>query len=189
MAGEGVSRVVLVGLRCSGKTTVGRLVARELGWDFADADEEVVLREGRSIREIFDSEGEGAFRAIERAVVADLCRRERVVIALGGGAVLDPENVRAMRQGALVAHLDAPPEVLWERMSRDPKTGAQRPGLTSLEGLEEMRLVAAKRKALYESARHMVVDAGGVSAEEAARLIAGALGQPRDRSTGGRALG
>jgi len=166
-----IVRVVLVGLRCSGKTTVGRLLASRLSWEFLDADEELVRREGRSIAEIFREDGEPAFRAIERRVLAELCRRERAVLAAGGGAVLDPENVRVMRDRALVVHLDARPEVLWERMRRDPVTGAQRPALTSSGGLEEMRTVAAARADLYAAARDVTVDTEALGPEEAAAAI------------------
>jgi shikimate kinase len=169
-------RVVLVGLRCSGKTTVGRLLADALGWEFVDADDELVRRAGRTIREIFETDGEAAFRALEKEVLADLCRRDRVVVAAGGGAVLDPDNVRAMREGALVAHLDAPVEVLWERMRQDPATGETRPALTELEGLDEMRAVAERRAPLYEAARHLAVDTASLDPERTARRIAGAVG-------------
>ena len=87
-----IERVVLIGLRCSGKTSVGRLVAEKLGWAFVDADEELVARAGRSIKDIFDTDGEPAFRAIEKETLADLCTRKGLVLAAGGGAVLDPEN-------------------------------------------------------------------------------------------------
>jgi len=165
-------RIVLIGLRCSGKTTVGRLLARALGWEFVDADEELVRRQGRSVAEIFATDGEPAFRAIEKEVLADLCGRRRLVLATGGGAVLDPENVRAMRGGGFVVHLDASPEVLWERMRRDPATGGQRPGLTCLDdGLAEMIAVAGKRAPLYEVARHVVIDAHALGPEAAARAV------------------
>jgi shikimate kinase len=168
-------RIVLVGLRCSGKTTVGRAVAARLGWDFVDADEELVSRAGRTIADIFATDGEPAFRKLEKETLADLCRRTRVVIATGGGAVLDPDNVRAMREGALVAHLDAPTDVLWKRMQTDPATGLQRPALTDLDGRPEMEAVAQKRAALYEAARHVRVDTEELDAEAAADAIVEAL--------------
>ncbi|MHC4249281.1 MAG: shikimate kinase [Planctomycetota bacterium] len=170
-----VNRVVLIGLRCSGKTTVGRAVAARLGWDFVDADEELVKRAGRTIAEIFATDGEPVFRKLEKETLADLCGRERVVIATGGGAVLDPENVRVMREGALVAHLDAPTDVLWKRMQTDPATGEQRPALTDLDGKAEMEAVARERAALYGAARHLRIDTDELDAEAAARAIVEAL--------------
>ncbi len=202
-------RVVLIGLRCSGKTSVGKLVAEKLarrggpgslrpappapdnapgslrpappapdnapGWDFLDADEELVRRAGRAIKEIFEADGEPAFRALEKETLADLCKRKHLVLAAGGGAVLDPENVANMKRSALVVHLDAPVEVLWERMQRDPVTGLQRPALTDLDGRSEMAAVAEKRASLYEAARDMVVDTGRLGQEEAAKAIAEAV--------------
>jgi len=168
-------RVVLVGLRCSGKTTVGRAVAAKLEWDFVDADEELISRVGRTIAEIFAAEGEPAFRALEKETLAELFRRTRVVIATGGGAVLDPDNVRAMREGGLVAHLDAPTGILWKRMQTDPATGLQRPALTDLDGKAEMEAVAAKRAALYEAARHVRIDTEALDAGAAADAIVEAL--------------
>lgn len=168
-------RVVIVGLRCSGKTTVGKLVAGKLGWAFIDADEELVRRAGRSIKEIFETDGEPAFRKMEKEILADLCARERLVLATGGGAVLDADNVRVMREGALVVHLDAPVDVLWRRMQSDPVTGEQRPALTDLDGRAEMEAVAAKRAPLYGSARHTVVDTKKLGPGEAAQAILAAL--------------
>jgi len=170
-----VDRVVLIGLRCSGKTTVGRAVAERLGWDFVDADEELVARAGRTIADIFAADGEAAFRALEKETLADLCRRRNVVIATGGGAVLDPDNARVMREGALVVHLDAPTEVLWRRMQTDPATDEQRPALTDLDGKAEMEAVARKRAPLYEVARHLVIDTEALDVEAAAVAIVEAL--------------
>jgi shikimate kinase len=164
-------RVVLVGLRCSGKTTVGKLVARGLGWDFLDADEELVAREGRPIADIFASDGEPVFRAIEKRVLADLCARKGLVLATGGGAVLDPENIRVMRANALVAHLDAPPETLCARMEADPVSGEQRPALTNLDAVAEMKAVAQKRAPLYAAARHVRVDTAELDPQGAAEAI------------------
>ncbi len=175
-------RVVLIGLRCSGKTSVGKLVAEKLArrggpdWNFLDADEELVRRAGRAIKEIFEADGEPAFRALEKETLADLCKRKHLVLAAGGGAVLDPENVANMRRNALVAHLDAPVEVLWERMQRDPVTGLQRPALTDLDGRSAMAAVAEQRPPRYEAARDMVVDTGGLGQEAAAKAIADAVG-------------
>ena len=170
-----VERIVLIGLRCSGKTSVGELVAERLGWEFLDADDELVKRAGRSIKEIFETDGEPAFRALEKETLADLCERENLVLATGGGAVLDPDNVKVMKRNALVVHLDAPAETLFRRMQRDPVTGQQRPALTDLDGRAEMAAVAQRRAPLYEAARDIVVDTGRVDVDEAAETIAGAL--------------
>ena len=171
-------RIVLVGLRCSGKTTIGKLVADRLGWSFLDADEELVKREGRTIAEIFETDGEPGFRAIEKKILAELCGTKELVLATGGGAVLDPENVAAMREGALVAHLDASPEVLCARMERDPVTGEQRPALTDLDALSEMKAMASKRADLYAAAGHIAVDTEKLDPAGAADAILAAAAGP-----------
>ena len=100
--------VVLIGMPGSGKTTVGRLIAQKCGKQFVDSDDEVIRLAGASIPEIFQAEGEAGFRAREAAVLADLARRSGLVIATGGGAVLDPVNVRRLRQNGRLFFLDRP---------------------------------------------------------------------------------
>src|SRR5690349_17838301 len=95
--------VVLVGMMGAGKTTVGKHVAERLGWPFVDVDEEIEARQGRTIPQIFDEDGEAAFRIIERSVLADVLASTRhAVVAAGGGAVLDPKNRELMRSRGVV---------------------------------------------------------------------------------------
>jgi shikimate kinase len=88
--------ISLIGYRGTGKSTVARHLALRLGWVWVDADVEVELRAGKSIAAIFADDGEAAFRNLESVVVADLCRRQRAVLALGGGAVLREANRAAI---------------------------------------------------------------------------------------------
>src|SRR5436305_15234067 len=90
--------IFLIGPRGSGKTTVARLLAERLGWDWVDVDAALEAAAGRSVRDIFAAEGEAGFRAREAAGLAELCRRRRHVIATGGGVVLDPENRQRLRE-------------------------------------------------------------------------------------------
>ena len=101
LRGEALN-AILIGMPGSGKSSVGRALARRMGRPFVDCDGEIVKRAGKSIPEIFAREGEAAFRALEAAVIADVCREKGQVIATGGGAVLREENVRAMRQNGAV---------------------------------------------------------------------------------------
>ncbi len=101
--------LIFVGLPGSGKSTVGRLCARALNLPFVDADKFLEQREGRSVADIFASSGEGYFRDLESRVLAELCRREGIVLATGGGAVLRRENRRLLRDGGLVIFLGWPP--------------------------------------------------------------------------------
>src|SRR5262245_52270763 len=134
-------RIILIGYRGTGKTTVGRLLAERLGWEFADADDHIEASAGRSIAAIFATEGEGeaAFRDYEAAAIRELCQCERIVIATGGGAVLRPDNRELLRSAGFVAWLTATPETIWERLRGDPTTAARRPNLTPAGGIDEVR--------------------------------------------------
>src|SRR5262245_51897574 len=90
--------IFLIGYRGSGKSTVGRVLAGRLGWEFIDADAVLEERYGNTIREIFAAEGETGFRNKESAVLADLCTRAKTVIATGGGVILRQENRARIKQ-------------------------------------------------------------------------------------------
>jgi shikimate kinase len=160
----------LIGYRGSGKTTVARLLARRLGWSWLDADEEVEKRHGRSIRAIFADEGETGFRAKEAAVLADLCRLERHVIATGGGVVLRPENRERLRAAGKTIWLSGDPATLWKRMQLDTNTAERRPAL-SQGGLAEIEELLRIREPLYASCADLTVDTTARSPEEIAALI------------------
>ena len=143
--------VSLMGYRGTGKTTVGRLLAERLGWGSVDTDVEVERLAGRSIGQIFAAEGEQAFRDFESAVVAELARRHKLVLSLGGGAVLREENRRAISVAGPVVWLTASPPTLLQRIDADPLTVGQRPALTSTGGLQEIEQVLLARAEIYRS--------------------------------------
>ena len=105
--------LALIGFMGTGKTTVGRLVAEQLGFEFLDTDEFIQARTGRTIADIFAKEGESAFRALERQMVQELSSREKTVISTGGGLPTNPENLAALKSFALVVCLWASPEKIW----------------------------------------------------------------------------
>ena len=109
-------RIALIGYRGTGKSTVARLLAAALDWDWIDADVELERRADQSIAAIFASQGEPAFRELEAAVVADLCLRERVVVALGGGAVLRADNRAAIAGCGAVVWLCASVDEIQRRV-------------------------------------------------------------------------
>src|SRR5262249_29155098 len=123
------SSVFLVGYRGTGKTAVARLLAERLGWEWVDADGALERLDGRTIREIFAAEGEAGFRANEEAVLADLCRGERRVIATGGGVVLREANRQRMRSAGRVVWLTADARTVWGRLQGDPTTAERRPAV------------------------------------------------------------
>jgi shikimate kinase len=160
----------LIGYRGSGKTTVGRALAARLGWDFLDTDERVESAAGMSIKDIFATEGETAFRDRETAVLADLSCLTKTVVATGGGVILRPENRDLLRSG-FVTWLTASPESLALRIQTDPTTTTRRPNLTAAGGVEEVRALLTVRSPFYSEVADFVVDAEQLSPEAAADAI------------------
>lgn len=119
--------VTLMGFMGSGKTTVGRILATRLGWDFVDTDRLVEAKAGIPIPAIFAERGEAGFRELEAATIQEVARGDRQVIATGGGAILDPANRLALRMAGVVVHLKASPEMLWRRVSGSDRPLAQDP--------------------------------------------------------------
>ncbi len=165
--------IFLIGYRGSGKTTIGRRLADQLWQQFLDSDELIVRQAGKTIREIFDQDGEPAFRAIEAMVVRDLARLGDHVISLGGGAVLREENRSALKEGAhKVVYLRCEPETLLRRILADPSTANSRPHLTGLGGtLEEIRSLLAVREPLYREAMTAELDVTNLTPDEAVVYI------------------
>lgn len=150
--------IVLIGYRGTGKSTVARHLALELGWDWVDADVEIELRAGKSIAAIFADEGEGPFRDWEAVVLADLVQKERTVIAAGGGAVLREENRRLLEQCPHVVWLRATPATILRRVATDGTTAARRPQLTTAGGEAEVVRLLAERGPFYRACSDLEVD-------------------------------
>jgi shikimate kinase len=165
--------ILLTGFMGAGKSTVGALLAQRLGWEFLDADALVEARAGKSVAAIFAEEGEAVFRALEAEAIRDHARRERLVLALGGGA-LETESTReflSCLNGAGVIFLDAPLAVLVARCLAQPQA-AERPVLADREGLRR-RFEA--RLPHYRDA-HVTVSTSGMGPEQVADEILEALG-------------
>jgi shikimate kinase len=184
-----VMNLVLIGYRATGKTTLARLLAKRLGWEWIDADVEIERRAGKSIASIFAEDGEPAFRDLEAAVVADLCRRRRLVLAAGGGAPMRPESREAMRASGKVVWLKASPETIQARMSGDATTTARRPNLTSKGGLEEIVELLARRAAVYRQSAHLEVDTEGKVPDQIAAEIVDRAGLAAESRGGGELTG
>jgi shikimate kinase len=165
--------LVLVGMMGSGKTTVGRLVARRLGRRFVDVDDEVAGAAGAPVPELIARDGVEAFRALESACLARcLAEAQDSVVAVGGGAVLDPANRAAMGAGATVVWLRARPATLAARVG----DGAGRPLLAGGDVLGRLTALADERAALYEETAGAFVDTDGVSPEEVADALCRLVG-------------
>jgi len=163
--------IALIGMRGCGKSAVGRELAGLLSWPHVDTDEVITQKAGTSIAEIFASQGEAEFRKRESAAIQAAFANQPVVISVGGGAVLDPANVAAIRAAATVVWLTASAEVLWGRIQNDPRTVQSRPPLTGQAGLGEIRELLAARIPLYESACDVVVDTEGLEPASVAETV------------------
>lgn len=107
--------IALVGFMGSGKSAVGKALSRKLGMIFVDSDEAIVEKERRSINDIFAKEGEPYFRKVEKEVIKEISQREGLVIACGGGVVLDKDNMANLKRNGVVVYLEVSPEVIFER--------------------------------------------------------------------------
>ncbi len=148
--------VSLIGLPGSGKSTVGRQLARRLRWPFFDSDHAIEQELGCSIREYFEREGEDRFRAIEESVIDQLCMQAQGVLSTGGGVVLRPANRQHLRQRSQVVYLNSSPEVLFRRLRHD----VNRPLLQVADPLTRLRELHALRHPLYLETAHFIIETG-----------------------------
>ncbi len=164
--------IALIGYRGSGKTNVAPLLAKGLGWDWIDADDMIESNAGRSIAAIFADEGEPAFRDWESKVLSELVNRDKIVLALGGGVVLRPENREKLCDGrGATVWLRAPATTLFNRISADISTEARRPKLTAAGGLAEIQLLLEQREPFYQQCADFVVDTETKTPEDVAKEI------------------
>ena len=145
---------ILIGLMGAGKTTVGRHLARLTGRTFHDSDHEVESRTGVRVTTIFEIEGENRFREREKAVIAELMQRDGIVLATGGGAVLDPDNRAALKAGGTVIYLRATIDDLLIRTAHDKS----RPLLQTGDPRAKLEALFAVRDPLYREIADVVVD-------------------------------
>ena len=166
---EGLN-LYLVGMMGSGKSSAGRHLAERLGYRFLDADSSIEQVAGRSIPELFASEGEAGFRDLEAAVLNQIASWHSLVVATGGGVVTRPENWGQLQQGVVI-WLDAPDALLLERLSADP---TPRPLMQSADPAARLAELMTQRRPLYAQADlHIVQD--GRSADQVAEQVLEAL--------------
>lgn len=163
--------IYLIGFRGTGKTTAGRLVAQNLGWEFIDADDYLEKKAGKTIRQIFQEGGEGLFRDLEEEVIQELSGMENKVVAAGGGAVLREKNVENMKKNGPVILLEADAHTIYERLQKDPKSHTQRPNLTKLNSFEEIVHLLEYRKPYYEKAADFRINTATIRPEEVVMRI------------------
>lgn len=149
--------VVLIGPMGAGKTTVGQLLARELGWPFLDSDQELEKRTGVTINTIFEIEGEASFRAREASLIGELVAESALVLATGGGAIQTEATRERLARKARVVYLHARPETSFARVRRS----RDRPLLKVGDPLERLRSLYARRDPLYREVAHLIVETDG----------------------------
>ncbi|HYL60795.1 MAG TPA: shikimate kinase [Candidatus Acidoferrales bacterium] len=178
-------KLILTGFIATGKSSVGPLLARRLGWEFVDSDDEIVARAGKPIAQIFADDGEARFRQIEREVIAHLADDRRrcpqchgphpEVISTGGGAIVDEANRAALKRAGLIVCLTARPEVVAARVERSKNP---RPKL--MEGgqplLERVKALLAERADAYARA-DLTVDTSDISVEQVVDRVISLFGE------------
>ena len=162
------SNLFLVGPMGAGKSTIGRRLAQHYDLPFIDLDEEIERRNGVSVALIFELEGEAGFRSREARLIDELTRREGVVLATGGGAVLAEANRRALRERGFVLYLSATVAQQLGRLARDVK----RPLLQAPDRRERLEAMAVQRNPLYEEIADLTVTGSNTAVAQAARQIA-----------------
>src|SRR5579859_6710746 len=150
-----MDNLILVGFSCSGKTTLGRNVARRLRLTFVDTDRYIEQMTGRTIPDIFREDGEAIFRSLERQAIDEIMQQQNQVVSTGGGAFIDPDNRQRLRDGNLVIHLQVRPETVVDRL-RNSRSGRPRPLLDSPDPLDRVVKLMAERKEAY-SAAHVTI--------------------------------
>lgn len=161
-----MKNVVLIGFMGTGKTAIGKRLARLLGWEFIDTDAEIERLTGKSVARIFAEDGEVRFRSEENLLCRKLTQRERLVIATGGGMVLNPENVALLKQNGVLIKLYADPEVIIGRV----KAKKERRPLLKGNLEERVRELLAAREEAYNIA-DFAVDTGKQDPDSSAAII------------------
>lgn len=159
-----------------GKSAVGRNVARKLHRRFVDLDAVIEKKQGRKVREIFDSEGEGYFRRLEKQTLREVLSENRQVIATGGGVILDSDNLQLLREKCLLIGLSASPDVLLSRVGK----GAKRPLLKGTDLRARIEELLEQRQSGYAQA-HATVDTGGLSIEQVVERVLAIINAANER--------
>jgi 3-dehydroquinate synthase len=150
-----ITNLIITGFSGTGKSLVAMEVALRLNWDFLDTDDAIVKQTGKPIAEIFGRDGEGKFRELERETIRKSCQLRQTVVAIGGGAIVDPQNYELLAQTGLIVCLEAKPETIYERLfraaARSPEAEV-RPLLAVEDPLERIRQIKASRQPHYAKA-------------------------------------
>ncbi len=156
----------LIGYRCSGKSSVGRQLAKVLSRPFVDTDLIFVEQEGRSVAEFVAASGWPEFRQVESRILSDLCRKEGIVLATGGGVVLKSENRSLLNASGLNFWLQIEPETVFTRLAADFRSASQRPPLSSLSPADEISVGLKEREPFYREIADYIIPVDQLSIAE-----------------------
>ena len=163
--------IILIGYRCTGKTSVGKQLAEEMKVPFYDTDILIVDRIGKTIKEWVEEKGWESFRQEEKTVIQEISSLETAVIALGGGAVLDPENRELIKRNGMIFWLTADVQTIMERMNADPNNKDMRPHLSKKDWESEIQATLAERFPIYEQMADLTVNTTRITVEEITEKI------------------
>ncbi|WP_038057135.1 shikimate kinase AroL [Thermodesulfobacterium hydrogeniphilum] len=161
-----MNKIILIGFRCSGKTTIGKKLAEALNWEFLDLDIEIQKKIGKTIKKMVEEFGWQFFRDLEKKEMQSLVNIKNTVVALGGGAVLHEEEMKRLKEKGIIIWLYAPFETILKRIKEDKKTEFQRPALTEKSLEEEIKTILKEREPLYKNFSHIKIDTSKEPAEK-----------------------
>lgn len=173
--------IALIGFRATGKSTVGRILAHKLGREFVDMDVRLISESGRVIAAWVEQEGWGSFRRAESGLLRALALKKRLVVATGGGIILDPQNDEVLRKDFFTVWLKAAPQTIQTRLSSDPGSPLTRPALSELPMKEEIIKVLFEREPLYSRVANIEIDTEGKEAIRIADEIEAIVSQSFSR--------
>ena len=180
--------IVLIGYRCSGKTTVGKALAKALGRQFVDTDRAIEECARISIDQLVARFGWDCFREIEESVIKKVCLKDRLVIATGGGAIVREANRTTLKRNGWVVWLEGKIEVLKTRMRTQERFGKPRPSFREMDPFSEIEQVMESRQRLYEGMADLIADTTEADIGQVVRIIRGAFPGTKQGHGHGRKL-
>ncbi len=171
--------IALIGFRATGKSTVGRILAHRLGREFIDMDLRLASEAGQDVAAWVEQEGWGSFRRAESSLLRIISLQERLVVATGGGIILDPQNCEVLRNGFFTVWLRAASQTIHDRLISDPCSPLTRPALSELPIREEIVKVLSEREPVYSQIADIEIDTEGKNAAGIAEEIIVAVNSER----------
>lgn len=164
-------KIFLIGYRCTGKTTIGKMIARRLNFNFIDTDHLIEKHLGLTILEIIEKQGWGKFRQIEKQILLDTKNNINTIISTGGGIIIDRDNQQFIKKNGVCIWLYADIQTIIARLNYDNKTLSLRPALTNKDLVEETNEIVKKRIPLYKNTSHIKIDTSFNTPEEIVNII------------------